>query len=143
MQILDGQEAQKSHYRVPFGAVSITDRARALIDEALDRRWLTKGRYVKELEECFAELFGVRHAVAVSSGTDAVALACATLYDHGAQRGDEVIVPALSFVATGNAVLQAGLTPVFVDVRRETLNMDPDRIETESPTVPERLYRII
>jgi len=129
MQILDGQEALKSHCRVPFGTVSITDKARALIENALDRRWVTKGRYVKELEDRFAELFGVPHAIAVSSGTDADALACAALYDFGAQRGDEVIIPALSFVATGNAVLQAGLTPVFVDVERETLNIDPDRIE--------------
>ena len=51
------------------------------------------------------------------------------LYDFGAKRGDEIIVPALSFVATGNAVLQAGFTPVFVDVQRETLNIDPKRIE--------------
>lgn len=129
MQIIDGQEALKSHCRVPFGTVSITDKARHLINDALDRRWVTKGRYVKELEDRFAELFGVAHAVAVSSGTDADALACATLYDLGAERGDEVIVPALSFVATGNAVLQAGLTPVFVDVRRDTLNIDPDLIE--------------
>jgi dTDP-4-amino-4,6-dideoxygalactose transaminase len=74
-------------------------------------------------------LFGVKEAVAVSSGTDADALACAALYDYGARRGDEVIVPALSFIATGNAVFQAGLKPVFVDVRRETLNIDVGKIE--------------
>jgi len=67
--------------------------------------------------------------VAVSSGTDADALALAVAYDYGARRGDEVIVPALSFIATGNAVFQAGFKPVFVDVKRETLNIDPERIE--------------
>jgi dTDP-4-amino-4,6-dideoxygalactose transaminase len=125
----DGQEASKLDYKVPFGTVSITAKAKKLIDDAIERRWLTKGRYVKEFEEKFAALFGVKYGIAVSSGTDADAIACAVLYDFGARRGDEIIVPALSFVATGNAVLQAGFTPVFVDVERETLNIDPKKIE--------------
>ncbi len=129
MKVPEGQEASKARYKVPFGAMSITSKARALINEALDSGWVTKGKYVKEFEEKFAALFGVKHGVAVSSGTDADAIACAALYDFGAQRGDEVIVPALSFIGTGNAILQAGLTPVFVDVCRETLNIDPSKIE--------------
>ena len=127
--IRDGQEAKKAGYKVPFGTVSITPKAQQLINEAIVSRWLTKGKYVKEFEEKFAQLFGVKHGIAVSSGTDADAIACAVLYDFGAQRGDEVIVPALTFVATGNAVLQAGLVPVFVDIERETLNIDPKKIE--------------
>ncbi len=127
--INDGQEASKSGYKVPFGTVSITQRAHKLIDEAIASRWLTKGKYVKEFEDKFAQLFGVKYGIATSSGTDANAIACAVLYDCGAKRGDEIIVPALSFVATGNAVLQAGLTPVFVDIERETLNIDPKKIE--------------
>jgi len=119
----------KSKYRVPFGTVSITDNARKLIDKILDTKWVTKGQYVAEFEKKFAALFGAKEGVAVSSGTDANALACAVLYDFGAQRTDEVIIPALTFVATGNAVLQAGLTPVFVDVDRQTLNINPDKIE--------------
>jgi len=74
-------------------------------------------------------LTGSKEAVAFSSGTNADALALAVLYDYGAERGDEIIVPALSFVATGNAVLQAGFKPVFVDVERKTLNIDPQQIE--------------
>ena len=62
-----------------------------------------------------------------SSTADALALA--VLHDFNARRGDEVIVPALSFVATGNAVLQAGFIPVFVDIDRKTLNIDPSKIE--------------
>lgn len=116
-------------FKVPFGTVSITEEARQLIDRILDTKWVTKGKYVQEFEEKFAKLFGAKEAVAVSSGTDADALALAVLYDFGAQRGDEVIVPALSFVATGNAVLQAGFKPVFVDVERETLNIDVRQIE--------------
>ncbi|TAN40172.1 MAG: DegT/DnrJ/EryC1/StrS family aminotransferase [Nitrospirae bacterium] len=115
--------------RIPFGTMTITERSKQLVIEALDRGRVSSGRYVREFEKKFAELVGAREAVAVSTGTDADALALAVLYDLGASRGDEVIIPALSFVATGNAVLQAGFTPVFVDVERETLNIDPSKIE--------------
>lgn len=118
----------KKDYQVPFGTVSITDHAVGLINKALESKWVTRGKYVQEFEEKFAALFGVGYAVAVSSGTDADAVACATLYDEGAERGDEIIVPALTFVATANAVVQAGFRPVFVDVDRNTLNMNPERI---------------
>lgn len=119
----------KSRYKVPFGTVSITAEARRLIDRALEKKLVTRGRYVEKFEQEFAKLFETRHAVAVSSGTDADALALAVLYDYGAARGDEIIVPALSFVATGNAVFQAGFKPVFADIRRETLNIDVRKIE--------------
>ncbi len=121
--------SNKAKYKVPFGTVSITDDAHALIDQALKTKWVTRGKYVQEFEEGFAKLFDVKEAIAVSSGTDADALACAVLYDFGAKRGDEIIIPALTFVATGNAVLQAGFHPVFVDVDRQTLNIDPKKIE--------------
>lgn len=119
----------KAQYRVPFGTVSITPDARKLIDVALDTKFVTRGKYVAEFEKQFAKTFQAKDAVAVSSGTDADALALAVLYDFGAKRGDEIIIPALTFVATGNAVFQAGFTPVFVDVKRETLNIDADKIE--------------
>lgn len=115
--------------RIPFGTITITPRARRLIDQALDAGRVSSGRLVREFEQRFAKLVGVKEAVAVSTGTDADILALAVLHDLGAKRGDEVIVPALSFVATGNAVLHAGFKPVFVDVERETLNIDPARIE--------------
>jgi dTDP-4-amino-4,6-dideoxygalactose transaminase len=95
----------------------------------LDSGRVSNGKYVREFEQRFAELTGTKEAIALSSGTDADALALAVLYDFGAGRDDEIIVPALSFVATGNAVLQAGFKPVFVDVERETLNIDHKQIE--------------
>jgi len=115
--------------KIPFGTLSVTPRAKELIMEALEANRLSSGKLVREFEKRFAEVTGTKEAVAVSTGTDADALALAVLYDFGAHRGDEIIVPALSFVATGNAVLQAGFTPVFVDVERETLNIDASRIE--------------
>ena len=115
--------------KIPFGTISITQDSKDLINRILDSGRVSSGKYVREFEEEFAELTGTKEAVAFSSGTDADALALAVLYDYGAQRGDEIIVPALSFVATGNAVLQAGFKPVFVDVERKTLNIDPQQIE--------------
>lgn len=113
-----------------FGTITITKKAKELVSEALTTGRLSCGRLVRKFEQRFAELVGVKEAVAVASGTEADALACAVLYDFGAERGDEIIVPAHSFAATGNAVLQAGFTPVFVDIDLKTLNIDPDLIET-------------
>lgn len=118
-----------TRWRVPFGTVSITDGARKLINRILETKWVTRGKYVGEFEKEFARLFGAKEAVAVSSGTDADALALAVLHDYGAKRADEIIIPALTFVATANAVLQAGFKPVFVDVERSSLNIDPKKIE--------------
>jgi dTDP-4-amino-4,6-dideoxygalactose transaminase len=120
---------QLTKYSIPFGTITITETARRLINEALDTRRISSGKLVRQFEDQFATLLGVHEAVAVSSGTDADVLALAVLHDLGAKRGDEVIVPALSFVATGNAVVHAGFTPVFVDIERETLNIDPSQIE--------------
>lgn len=115
--------------KIPFGTITVTEKSKTIIAELLDSSRLSSGRYVREFEKKFADLVGTKEAVAVSTGTDADALALAVLYDYGANRGDEVIVPALSFVATGNAILQAGFIPVFVDVDKNTLNILPDKIE--------------
>ena len=115
--------------KIPFGTISITEKSKELINESLNSRRVSSGKYVREFEERFAKLVGVKEAVAVSSGTDADILAMAVLHDFGAKRDDEIIVPALSFVATGNAVLHAGFRPVFVDIERETLNINPREIE--------------
>lgn len=114
---------------IPFGTITITDTARRLINDSLESKRISSGKLVRQFEEKFGAIVGVKEAVAVSSGTDADILALAVLHDLGAKRGDEVIVPALSFVATGNAVVHAGFTPVFVDIDRETLNIDPMKIE--------------
>jgi dTDP-4-amino-4,6-dideoxygalactose transaminase len=115
--------------KIPFGTILINDKSRKLINEILDSNKISCGKYVRLFEEEFARIIGTKHAVALSSGTDADTLALAVLHDFGAKRGDEVIVPALSFVATGNAVLHAGFKPVFVDIERSTLNIDCSKIE--------------
>ena len=118
-----------STMKVPFGTISIPARAKELVAQALDERRVSCGRLVRRFEEAFAGLLGMPQAVAVATGTDADALALALLHDYGATSQSEVIVPALSFVATGNAVLHARLTPKFVDIDRKTLNIDTAQLE--------------
>lgn len=117
--------------KINFGDLVIGDVARERINRALDKNWVTEGDNVKEFEEKFAKQFGYKYAIATSSGTDACIASLASLYEFGAKRGDEVIVPATTFVATANAVLAAGFTPKFVDIELETLNINPDKIEEE------------
>jgi len=114
---------------IPFGTISINQKAKDLVNEALDSGRVSNGKYVKEFEEGFAKIVTTKEAIAVSTGTDADMIMLSVLYDFGATRGDEIIIPALSFVATGNAVLHAGFTPIFVDVSRDTYNIDPTKIE--------------
>lgn len=112
-----------------FGTITITPTAKKLIDSALESTMLSQGKIVRKFEERFASILGVKEAVAVSSGTDADILALASLYNKGAERGNEIIIPALTFVATANAVVHAGFEPVFVDVKKDTYNIDPAKIE--------------
>jgi dTDP-4-amino-4,6-dideoxygalactose transaminase len=107
----------------------IGEVARGLIDDALNRNWITEGLNVKKFEDEFCEKFGYKYSVAMSSGTMADIAACLSLYEYGAVSGDEVIIPALSFGSLANSVLAAGLKPVFVDCKIDTLNMDEDKIE--------------
>lgn len=115
--------------RINFGDLKIGEIAKKRLKQAIDKNWVSEGENVKEFEEKFAKQFGYKHAIATSSGTTACIAALASLYDFGASRGDEVIVPAATFVATANAVLAAGFTPKFVDIELETLNINPDKVE--------------
>ncbi len=115
--------------KISFGDLKIGNTARKYVQAALDRNWISEGQNVKEFEQKFAAKFGYKHAIATSSGTDADICSCASLYDFGAQRGDEILVPALCFVACANSILAAGFIPKFVDIELETLNIDPAKIE--------------
>jgi perosamine synthetase len=97
-----------------------------LILQVLRSGWVSQGPRVAEFEERFAEYVGANHAVAVSSCTTALHLAFLVL---GIGPGDEVLCPSFSFVATANSIVHSGATPVFVDIERETYNLDPARIE--------------
>jgi dTDP-4-amino-4,6-dideoxygalactose transaminase len=121
--------AAQQKYRITFGHIEVGESARRWLQEALDRNWVSEGPNVQRFEAEFAKKFGYAHAVATSSGTDAGIVAMAALLGRGASRGDEVITPALAFAATANCILAAVLTPKFVDVELETLNINPGLIE--------------
>ena len=87
--------------------------------------WLTSGPKVKEFEQSFAKRHGVKHAIACTSATTALHLALAALKIGP---GDEVIVPAFTWVATANVVLYQGAKVVFVDIDTNTFNIEPDDI---------------
>lgn len=116
-----------SDWRVTLSDVRLPEADVDAVLETLRGGWLTMGPRTAELEEAFATAVGAEHAVAVSSGTAALHLACLAA---GAGPGDEVIVPALAFVADAHAPRCCGAEPVLCDVR--DLNdptLDPAQVE--------------
>jgi dTDP-4-amino-4,6-dideoxygalactose transaminase len=111
--------------RVPLARPSFGPEEERLLVQALRSGWVTQGPRVEEFEARFAEAVGSPHAVAVSSGTAALFLA---LHALGVGPGDEVIAPSLTFIATANAIVHAGATPVLVDVDPDTCNLDPGAV---------------
>ncbi|MDW7727563.1 MAG: DegT/DnrJ/EryC1/StrS family aminotransferase [Candidatus Methanoperedens sp.] len=111
--------------------------------EAVRSGWISSlGKFIPEFENKFAEYCGVKHGLAVSNGTVALHLALETL---GIGKGDEVIVPTLTFIATANAVTYCNAKPVFVDSHPDYWCMDPEKIEekiTENTKaiIPVHLY---
>jgi perosamine synthetase len=119
--VVQGESARIRLGRPDVGAAELAE-----VEAVLESGMLTMGSKVGELEEGLARACEVEHALAVSSGTAALHLAVLAL---GLEPGDEVLVPAYTFPATGNVVALAGLRPVLVDVDPETMNVDPSRIE--------------
>jgi UDP-4-amino-4,6-dideoxy-N-acetyl-beta-L-altrosamine transaminase len=111
---------------LPYGRHAISEDDIRAVCDALRSDWLTTGPAVERFERAVSEFTGGAHSVAVSSGTAALHLVLSAL---GVGPGDEVIVPALTFVATANAALYCGATPVFADVDATTLLVDPSAVE--------------
>ncbi len=112
---------------IPVSEPSITEKEINYVNDAITSGWVSSiGKYITEFEEKFAAFTGVKHALAVMNGTAAIELALAS---YGIGEGDEVIVPDFTFIATANAVKHSGAKPVLVDIERDTLCMDPIKIE--------------
>ena len=102
-------------------------RERELVLDCIDTNWVSSaGKYVTQFEQMVAAATGARHAVAIVNGTAALH---AALLLEGVQENDEVILPAITFVATANAVSHAGAIPHFVDSTWDTLGLDPVALE--------------
>ena len=122
---------------LPFHIADVTDAEIDAVVDVLKSGWLTTGARAREFETEFARFIGVKHAVAVNSATAAMHLALEAI---GLKRGDEVIVPAMTFAATAEVVLYFGARPVLGDCDPETLTMRAEDIE---PLITERTRAVI
>lgn len=107
-----------------------TPAAKRYVGEVLRTGRLSYGPFIQKFEKRFSQAHECRLGLMVNSGTSALRLAVACLKEVWAwQEGDEVLVPAITFVATANVVVDQGLKPVFVDVDPKTYNIDPEKIK--------------
>ena len=141
--------------RIPFGDLRVGPLARAKIEAALSRNWISEGENVREFEEKFAAKFRWKHAVATSSGTDAgivVWSAISELDISGGRsliRSDEehdhirtryVLTPACAFTSTANCLLASNLIPWFIDIDLETLNISLVNLITKLNAHPSEIF---
>jgi dTDP-4-amino-4,6-dideoxygalactose transaminase len=116
--------------QIGTGGSIITPSAKKLVGQVLDSGRLSYGPFLKKFEAKFAKKHGRKFAVTVNSGTGALLVAIQALKElENWKDGDEIIVPALTFIATSNVVLQNKLHPVFADIDAKTYNIDPRKIE--------------
>jgi perosamine synthetase len=118
-------EAAARALRIPIAKPAFGPEEAEAIRAPLESGWVVQGPRVAEFEELFADYIGADHTVATTSCTTALHLSVAIL---GLRPGDEVIVPAFTWVSTANVVEYMGATPIFCDVDLETFNLDPARL---------------
>ncbi len=123
--------------KIPIAIPSLSEEEWQAVKEPLLSGWLTQGPKVSAFEKEFSKLHNVNHALAVTSCTTGLHLALAAM---GIGPGDEVIVPAFTWVATANVVLYCGATPVFCDVDTGTFNI---KVEDIAAKITERTKAII
>jgi len=112
---------------IPYGRQWITEEDIREVVEVLKSDWITQGPRIEAFESALAQYCGAKYAVAVSSGTAALHLACLVA---GLTSGDEAITTPLTFVATANAPVYCQAKPVFVDIDAQTCNLDPRELES-------------
>lgn len=111
---------------IPFHRAFVGSQEIQMVAKAIRSGWITMGPMTVEFEDRFRQYIGAKHALAVNSCTAALHLALEAI---GIKEGDEVIVPAMTFTASAEVVCYFKAKPVFVDVERDTLNIDPSKIE--------------
>jgi len=111
-----------------YGGQSITERDKQAVTEALDGDYITRGPTVETFEERVANVVGVEHAIATTSGTTALHLAGRAA---GFDEGDEVITTPLTFASTAYAATYAGAEPVFADIEPERRTLDPEAVREQ------------
>ncbi len=119
---------------IPIARPEISKQAKERVLEVLDSGMLAAGKYVKEFEEKFSDFIGAIYGTATSNGTTALDIA---LKAAGVGEGDLVLTTPFTFIASSNAILYSGARPVFVDVDRNTFNIDPEQIRAKLEKNPE------
>lgn len=122
--------ASEKRKQIGVGGFNISERAKQLVMEVLDSNRLTAGPKMAQLESEVAAIHDCRYGLMCNSGTSALQIALAALKEkYNWQDGDEVLVPAITFIATSNVVIYNNLKPVFVDVEPQHYCIDPNKIE--------------
>jgi len=111
---------------LPFSLPLLGEEERNELQKTLDSGWITTGPKTRQFEMDFKKYIGSKYAIAVSSCTAALHLSLAAI---GVDDGDEVVTTPFTFAATGNVVVHQKAKPVFVDISKQTLNVDPEKIE--------------
>ncbi|MBA4321040.1 MAG: UDP-4-amino-4,6-dideoxy-N-acetyl-beta-L-altrosamine transaminase [Flavobacterium sp.] len=111
---------------ISYGRQWVDDKDIKEVVKVLKSEWLTQGPKIEEFEKAVAKYCGAKYGVAVSSGTAALHAAYSVA---GVKLGDEVITTPLTFVATSNMLYFCGAKPVFVDIKSDTLNINPELVE--------------
>ncbi|MEK7562329.1 MAG: aminotransferase class I/II-fold pyridoxal phosphate-dependent enzyme [Patescibacteria group bacterium] len=114
------------NYKIPLSEPDITDLEKKAVAEVLETSSLSLGKKYKEFEKIMAKFSGVKYAVAVNSGTSGLHLVIKAL---GIAEGDEVITTPFSFIASANCILFEKAKPVFVDIKSDTFNINPELVE--------------
>ena len=125
LAIMGGPAAFQEKLHVGRPNIGNRQKLHDRVDALLDKKWLTNnGECVQQLERRIADFIGVKHCISVCNGTIALELAIRALGLKG-----EVIIPSFTFIATAHALQWQGIKPVFCDISKESLNLDPSRIE--------------
>jgi perosamine synthetase len=129
--------------KIPVAVPFFKGNEKKYLNQCIDTGWVSsKGEFIEKLETGFAKLVGTDYATSTSNGTVSLHLALVAL---GLKPGDEVIMPDLTYIATANTVRYCGAIPVFVDVEKDSWNIDPKLIEEKitkktKGIVPVHLY---
>jgi len=116
--------------QIGIGYADVSPLQRHYVNDVLEKNRLSYGEYTRRFEREFARLHDRRWAIFCNSGTSALQVAVHALKElYGWEDGDEVLVPAITFVATSNVVIQNRLTPVFVDVEPDHFGLDSEQLE--------------
>ncbi|MHA1910759.1 MAG: DegT/DnrJ/EryC1/StrS family aminotransferase [Candidatus Kariarchaeaceae archaeon] len=111
---------------IPIVSPEIDEKEINAIKEVMATKYLAEGNKIHDFEKAFAEFLGVKHAIACTNGTTALHL---SLEGLNIQPGDEVITSPFTFVASSNSILFSGSVPIFSDIKEDTWNIDPEKVE--------------